>query len=242
MASAGASAQKVAEEKDDDGDDKSSSTTTAEHGDYEDNNYDDYIREFSFEPEIILGKRTDPDSLTCLSPAASVKQRLLRNHKLFRPNTLSLSLPPPAAEAATLGPLTENINSIIPLQLDASTANVDLLAGAVSQKIRRCSPNRLSDNINLVKRTDEGGESVVVVNKKKDLFSIEAEYSESDPEGEEEKKERKGRRKDNSDKSKFKWWWRGLGRRRRRKGGPLAADQVHNDIEAFYYVRTEVQN
>lgn len=237
MSSAGASAEKearkIVKEKVEDGDDKSSSS----HGDYEDDdNYDDYIREFSFEPEIILGKRTEPDSFTCCRNPTSiaVKQRLLCNHKLFLPNTLSLSLPKPPPPAA--GPMTDNINSIIPLQLDGSSEkNVELLAEAVPQKIHRCSPNRLSDKINLVKGTDEGAESAPIVVKKKDIFSIEAEYSESDPEEEEEKKARK----DNSRKRKSKWWWRGVGKRRR-KGGPLADDQVHHDIEAFYYVGTEL--
>lgn len=63
-----------------DEEDASSSTTTTtatDHDGYldddeEDNNHDDYIREFSFEPEIIVPKRTvSANSLTCYAATSS---------------------------------------------------------------------------------------------------------------------------------------------------------------------------
>lgn len=94
--------------------DDDTSSSTADHGDLEeyeeDTNHDDYIREFSFEPEIIVPKRTaSANSLSCATTAQPVhtpkeassscpRPHKDSNHKQHRvrflrpPNSLSLSL------------------------------------------------------------------------------------------------------------------------------------------------------
>lgn len=109
----------------------------------EDNSHDDYIREFSFEPEIIVPKRTpSANSLTSSSTCASLAKdrnkdptnRSQRSHsgsnhkeprvRFLRPNSLSLSLyklrPPGPAPLVKNTATTES--SIIPTTAAAAAA------------------------------------------------------------------------------------------------------------------------
>lgn len=239
-----------------------------EEGEDEEDNHDDYIREFSFEPEIIVPKRTvSANSLTCYAATQATQDKARGPQRtqstkgnpvinqprvhFLRPNSsLSLSLktkkrrhlrPPPGSAAA---PSTELVSTIPPTadsggggQLVGSCSgpstdsdqNRISLAEAVSAKqqhklLRKKTPKR---RVLLPEEyLPEFYPSIQVQQESERVFEN-GDFGEGDSDSSE------GRRRKPRKPSKQSCWRRWCFEKGDR---PSSAEQVHHEIEAFYYV------
>lgn len=204
-------------------------------------NPDDYIREFSFEPELIVGRRADFNSISKVtrSGGRDLAKRPERHVTFLRPNRHSFP------KRSTNWPVVATTLSVIPFdsspagiyQRDGGDHNLSVLSTteydhrrhpssqvigglSINSAVRDQYNQRLSDG----DRQDNVGGGPHERVQRAIVELIETDRGEDD----EEKSAPSGRKR-----RKRPWWrwWRGSG-----KGSASSAEQVHHDIEAFYYV------
>lgn len=259
-------------------------TTAADLGDYEDDNHDDYIREFSFEPEIILGRRTGPNLFTCsadvaaATPSSSItssspfrpplasfpsssttsqgeseqksnsSREKYSSHNqyraLFRPKSLALSLcnryrPPVEASSAPPPPqptvfLSTN-SIIIPRQQYSGTTrrySQSDDAGPSTEDVRTVQFAGIEERAAAKRRLkcDEdnaiASDRLCEVRIEKEISGVQKEEDNCDD------PERGNPVKGRTRKSRWRRGWL-------HEKGARSVQQVHHEIEAFYYVGTE---
>lgn len=222
-----------------------------EVGEEEEENHDDYIREFSFEPELIVPKRTvSANSLTCYQtspsgdsthPPDERPQRPQRSHSnrsaeksrgLLSKTRLPVTGASPLNESASVIPSPHSTQSVLVGQ-DSNVEPISLAGRTATGEDWDRKPVRRAAVFVVGEGEGRAEEDLLEITVDGGPVKEEAENKDCEGDGgggRDLERTESGRKR-----SKSRGWWK---RWCIEKDHASSADQVHHEIEAFYYVGT----